>query len=225
LDDGAQVRWLGIFGHRPSGAGAAVSEDAKGAAGGPLVQSFMQNMAGVLVLLLLTSSALVCCSGPSPVSASGDPTDASARGDVAASPDAEATGDSNGPSVDGGVASDGAPGDDGGGASCALPAGTYTIHYTNDPSSSQACPTVPDKTVQSDGVLHGPGTGCTQRTQHVDATCTITIHCDLSRTGVSDVEDITEHVVGDGITGTVHEVLVVAGTTADCKAAFVWTKQ
>src|SRR3954468_1633751 len=72
---------------------------------------------------------------------------------------------------------------------CAPAAGSYTLHYTRDPSSSAQCPDVPDENVQADGRDAGTpsdaGAGCTT----TRSACTSTIHCAQTQDGFTTTDD------------------------------------
>jgi hypothetical protein len=128
-------------------------------------------------------------------------------------------------------------GSSGGGdnGSCSLGAGTYTLHFASEASSSSTCPTLPDKT-ETVAASEGPsafvassmtaptmtdaGSDCTTGT----AGCNVTADCSIMGDGVS--AQISAHLTlgTNSVSGTETIADSSNGTTLTCKYDVTWTQ-
>lgn len=111
------------------------------------------------------------------------------------------------------------------GPRCALPDGTYRIHYKNDGDDAGCIPPSDQIVEPVDGGVSGLVDGCTT-TARQEETCTTTSNCVLRNEDFSTSLNVTEVISDGGASGTIlaETVRSDGAVLADCTYAFTCTR-
>jgi hypothetical protein len=118
-----------------------------------------------------------------------------------------------------------------GGGSCSLAAGTYTIHYTVQSSSSPGCPSIPDETetVAANETFSNLMAGTTSamdagvNCSSTDTGCSVSETCSSAGTGLGIQISTTATVGTNSVNGQVMETITATGVSLTCNYAFTFT--